>query len=159
MELWKFEHYWTSIYWVPNILCPQNSASAISPSQKWWPTILEIEISCSQWEGSACTYERSSFSLFERGNRDFFCFVPLFPMYSIKFWSSSQIPIVFPITPRFYAICFAQSSTPLDIIKKIKFKGAHLSLLCNKGFKEVLLLGACPNVPKELPMGLSIWLL
>jgi hypothetical protein len=24
----------------------------ISPGQKWWWTVLEIEISCGQWEGS-----------------------------------------------------------------------------------------------------------
>jgi len=28
---------------------------SISPGQKWRQTVLEIEISCSQWEGSACT--------------------------------------------------------------------------------------------------------
>jgi len=40
----------------------------ISPSQKWWQTVLEIEISCSQWEGAACTQSA------------------LFFFFSFKFW-------------------------------------------------------------------------
>jgi hypothetical protein len=73
-------------------LCPQISAYAISPGQKWWPTVLEIEISCSQWEGSTCTHERSSFFLLGGGGgiRDFFVLFLLFP-------SSSQcVPTVVP---------------------------------------------------------------
>ncbi len=33
------------------------------PSKKWWPTILEKEISCSQWEGSTCTHDGPMFFL------------------------------------------------------------------------------------------------
>ncbi len=32
---------------------------AISPGQKWWRTCLKINISCSQWESSACIHEGS----------------------------------------------------------------------------------------------------
>jgi hypothetical protein len=35
---------------------------ALAPGQKWWWIILEIEISCSQWEGSA--YTQSALILF-----------------------------------------------------------------------------------------------
>jgi hypothetical protein len=73
-------------------LCPQISAPVISPGQKWWLTVLEIEISCSQWEGSACTHERSIFFLFEGGvgKQGFFGFFPLFQM------CSHRVPKVFP---------------------------------------------------------------
>jgi hypothetical protein len=32
-----------------------SSNNIFSPGQKCWQTVLEIEISCSQWEGSVCT--------------------------------------------------------------------------------------------------------
>jgi len=38
------------------LLCPQITDPAISPGQKWWRTVLKIEISCSQWDGSACSH-------------------------------------------------------------------------------------------------------
>jgi hypothetical protein len=41
----------------------QISAPVISPCQKWWQTVLEIEISCSQWEASACTHDEPCFCL------------------------------------------------------------------------------------------------
>jgi hypothetical protein len=65
-------------------LCPQNSAPAISLGKKWWPTVLEVEISCNQWGGSACTHEQSSLFLFEWGGGEIgiFCFFHLFPMCS-----------------------------------------------------------------------------
>ncbi len=45
-------------------LYPQNFDPAISRGEKWWQTVLEGEFSCCQWEGSGCTHEQSSFSLF-----------------------------------------------------------------------------------------------
>jgi hypothetical protein len=53
----------------------------ISPGQKWWQTVLEIEISCSQWEASACTQRALIFYLlsFGRGDWGFFFIFPLFP--------------------------------------------------------------------------------
>jgi hypothetical protein len=39
------------ICWVPPPAC--NGGISSSPGWKWWQTILEIEISCSQWEGSS----------------------------------------------------------------------------------------------------------
>jgi len=63
------------------LLCPTVYAPAISPSQKWWPTVLEIEISCSQWEGSACySWWAQFFSLWELFFFFFFfCFLFLVP--------------------------------------------------------------------------------
>ncbi len=62
----------------------------ISPGQKWWWTVLEIEISCSQWEGSACTQSALiffSFKFWGGGRRTFsFSFVPnMFPWGYHKF--------------------------------------------------------------------------
>jgi hypothetical protein len=98
--------------------------------QKWWLTILETEISGSQWEGSACTHERSSF-FFLRGEG----FSKKFP-YSHqvpKGFSSSQRvpkcirPKMFSIASGFYdPIWFAQSSTYMNINWKGKSLGEHI---------------------------------
>ncbi len=51
----------------------------ISPSQKWWQIILEIEISCSQWEGSTSTHDGPWFFLSRGslgGGKFFFVFLP-----------------------------------------------------------------------------------
>jgi len=47
---------------------PHAFAFSISPGDKWWQTVLEIRISCNQWEGSACTHGVPKvFFLFWRG--------------------------------------------------------------------------------------------
>ncbi len=90
----------------------------ISPGQKWCQTILEIEISCSQWKGlnmhSKCLDFFSFMLWVEGGGRIFIkkSFVPtMFPSSSqcvpIRFPMCS--PRVFPIAPRYNPICFAQS--------------------------------------------------
>jgi hypothetical protein len=66
----------------------QFCAPAISPGQKWWLIVLEIKISCSQWKGSACTHEGSSFFLLGGGERDRDFFV--FSLVPNVFISSSQ---------------------------------------------------------------------
>jgi hypothetical protein len=106
---------------------------------------LEIEISCSQWEGSACTQSALIFFLSSfgwwwggggGGGGDFFnfYFVPnMFPS------SSHQVPNmcprfpmcspkVFPIAPCFNPICFAQSPPPLTYIGGPKREALHLSI-------------------------------
>jgi len=101
----RFIHNWviTDIQWMVRwwvlVHCgPQNSALAISLGTKWWrqwwQTVLEGEISCSEWEGSACHHEWSSFFLnFLRGwrEKDFFVFFPLFSM------CSHHVPRKFPM--------------------------------------------------------------
>jgi len=99
------------------------------PGQKWWQTVLEIEISCSQWEASACTQSASILFYF------FLCseHVPIrFPIASrfksvsmfyllsqcvpIEFPSSSQsVPQDVPEALHFYMIWFASSWTFLCI--------------------------------------------
>jgi len=67
---------------------------AISPGQKWWQTILKIKVSCSQWEGSACTHEAPSFFLWGGGveERDFL-FFPCSQSVPIVFsWDSQVVP-------------------------------------------------------------------
>jgi len=87
----------------------------ISLGQKWWSTVLEIEISCSQWEGSARTQSALIFFFWVLGWGEgrFFFFFPLFPTCSLQvpngFLSGSNkflrfpmcSPRVFPIAPRF----------------------------------------------------------
>jgi hypothetical protein len=75
----------------------------IIAGQKWWETVLEIEISCSQWEASACTQSALIFFIF-----------PLFPtcLYQVLIMFSRFpmcSPMVFSIAPHFPPICFAQS--------------------------------------------------
>ncbi len=94
---------WMVCWWVLVHCGPQNSALTIGIGKKWWrqwwQTVLEREISCSEWEGSACPHERSNFFLkFLRGwGRGFFFlfFSPFFPMCSPpvprKFPKCSQI--------------------------------------------------------------------
>ncbi len=95
---------------------------------------LEIEISCSQWEGSACTQSALIFFLLSfggrgRGERIFFIF-PLSPTCSIQV--SIRFPMcslkVFPIAPRFNPICFAQSPPLLTYIGGPKREALHLSI-------------------------------
>ncbi len=71
-------------------LCPQIVDPAISPGQKWWWKALEIEISCSQWEGSSCTHEWSSFFLLEKvGGEGIFVSPPCSSCVPIKFQKHS----------------------------------------------------------------------
>jgi hypothetical protein len=87
-------------------------AEAKNGDEQFW----NIEISCSQWEGSACTHDGPCFLLFEGvggGGLKKFPLVPnIFSPCSqrvLKF--SNAFPFMFPIPPGFYPIWFAQSST------------------------------------------------
>jgi len=121
-------------------------------------TVLEIEISCSQWEGSACTKCLDFFVVkFLRGGggvweRIFFIF-PLFLTCSfqvpIRFPMCS--PRVFPIAPHFNPICFAQSPPLLTYIGGLKGEALHLS-------KESSILGGLHRF-NFLLMGQSNWLI
>jgi len=78
----------------------ENSGLTISLSQMWWPTIFKIEISCDQWEGSACPHDGPYFFLKGWGVVGIFCFFSLFPM------CFHQVPLIFklflnafPLTP------------------------------------------------------------
>jgi hypothetical protein len=103
---------------------------------------LEIEISCSQWEGSAYTQSALIFLKIYFGwwgCGGFFSFflcsqhVPFkFSMgshqvlkMSLRFSMCSQR--VFPIAPRFNPICFAQSPPLLTYIGGLKGEALHLS--------------------------------
>ncbi len=115
-------------------LCAQNSAPAISPGQKWWLTVLEIEISCSQWEGSVCTQEWSSFFLLGEGGRAvIFCFFPCSHEVSKVFPDHSQfVPnSTWVLSPKF--------NSPVYKLKR--WKGAHLFLFCNRGPKRCFYWG------------------
>ncbi len=62
-------------YYVPKIL-----PLPVSLGQKWWPTVLEIEISCSQWDGQHALMIGPGFSFFGGGGAwgEFFFFSSLF---------------------------------------------------------------------------------
>jgi hypothetical protein len=137
-------------------LCPQISAYAISPGQKWWPTVLEIEISCSQWEGSTCTHERSSFFLLGGGGgiRDFFVLFLLFP-------SSSQcVPTVVPPRRSQQHLGFIPYSLPKFNSPVYKLKrwnpGVQICFNLQLGVQRGASIEGMPNVPKKLLMGQSL---
>jgi hypothetical protein len=117
---------------------------------------LEIEISCSQWEGSAGTQSAFFFSLsFGWGGEGIFFFFPLFLTCSL------QVPIrfprfpmcspgVFPIAPCFNPICFAQSPPLLTYIAGPKGEVLHLSIESSilgslHSFKFFLQWANCPK--------------
>jgi hypothetical protein len=127
-------------------LCPQITDPAIRPGQKWWWTVLEIKISCNQWEGSSCTHECSSFFLFEEvGGEGFLVFSPCSPCIPIKF--PKRCPQDVPNMVLSHMV--NQSSTPMYISRKGGQLGAHLFLLGNLGSKEVLLSAQCPISQKH----------
>jgi hypothetical protein len=76
---------------------PPVNNGGISPGQKWWRTVIEIEISCSQWEGSACT---QSFGWGGGGGgKDFFSFFLCSQHVPFKFpMGSHQFPNVFSLS-------------------------------------------------------------
>jgi hypothetical protein len=78
---------------------PTVCAPAISTRQKWWWIVLEIKVSCSQWDSPACTHDGPCFFLLGAGRGEFFCLSSMFPMCSQHFfimfpWGSSSSQIV-----------------------------------------------------------------
>ncbi len=71
-------------------LCPQIT----DLGQNWWSTVLKIEISCIQWQGSACTHDGPWFFLGggAGGSCFLFCFLvqslPLPLAFGQKWWST-----------------------------------------------------------------------
>jgi len=77
----------------------------ISLGEKWWQRVLEREISCSQWEGSAYTHEQFKKNSFG-GVAGQGLFFPWFSNCShqvLKVFPDA-FPTLFPIAPGFYAI-------------------------------------------------------
>jgi len=65
---WEAPHLTSAKPQVPTVY-----SGGISPGEKWWWTVLEREISCSQWEVSPCTHDGPGFFLFEWvGGEEFF---------------------------------------------------------------------------------------
>jgi hypothetical protein len=80
------------------ILCTTNCTFPISPCQKWWQTILEIKVSCSQWDGLEYTNEGPILTF--RGSKRYFFVYSLFPL------CSHHVPIRFSKLPS----CFSKHS-------------------------------------------------
>ncbi len=94
------------IYIVPKLpmyyVMSPNQRPYISTGQKWWWIVLEIEISCSQWKGSACIHDGPYFSLLWVRWGEFFLFFPCSQcvpnMFSSCFLEVLQVPKLFPNT-------------------------------------------------------------
>ncbi len=105
-------------------------AGGISPGQKWWQTLLEREISCSQWEGASMHPRCLPFSNCVVGG--FFFIFPWFPnVFSLSSFQvpngshlgsqyvpqfSNVLPNVFSIAPHFYRMCFGKCCHPFTCI-------------------------------------------
>jgi hypothetical protein len=97
-------------------------AQAKNGDEQFW----NIEISCSQWEGSACTQSALIFSFKFGGARGFlkFSFVPKHVPFKFPMGS----PRLFPIAPHFNPMGFAQSPPLLNYIGGPKEEALHLSI-------------------------------
>jgi hypothetical protein len=62
-----------SRYYVPKFL-----PLPLTQAKTWWQTVLQIEISCSQWEVPACTHDGPWFFLFGGGVGRVFFFLDLY---------------------------------------------------------------------------------
>ncbi len=93
------------LHWISGVFF----ASGISPCQKWWWSLLEREISCSQWEGPSMHSRRLVFFLFMfwgggGGGKIFFHFSRLLNVFALCFF---QVPNGFPIfSPTFSPYLF-----------------------------------------------------
>ncbi len=91
--------------WYLRRLCPTLCDPAISPGQ----TVLKTRVSCSQWEGSACTHEGSSFFSFCRVRIlcfFFYCSHDVLMGFPKASPCSQVVPQDIPIAPQFYPIWF-----------------------------------------------------
>jgi hypothetical protein len=124
---------------------------------------FEKKNACSQWEGSACTHDQSSFFLFERGGRERgnFCFFSLFPMCSHQVLRvfPNTLPNMFPIAPQLYYVWFCPKFNTHVYKLKMRNLGEHICLYFTIGGQKRCFYWGMPNVPKTLLMGQTIWLL
>ncbi len=103
--------------------CP-SPRRTISPGQKWWWTVLGVEILCSQWEGLACTHDGPCFFILGVGwgaAELFLVFSPCSQCVPLRFLK--LFPKALSIAPQFYTIWFAQSSTVIYINWKVAYWG------------------------------------
>jgi hypothetical protein len=123
----------------------QNSALTIS--QKWWLTVLKIEISCSSMGRLSMHAWTIQFFSFWRGggNKNFFV---VFPCSQ----GVLRCPKMFPIAPEFYPIWFAQSSTPMYIIYKGEIQECTFVSILQLGVQRGASIGGMPNVSQKSGM-------
>jgi len=87
-------------------------AWGVNPCQKWWWSLLEREISCSQWEGPNMHSKRLVFFPFMfwgvgGGEERFFFIFPDFPM------CSHYVPFKFPMGSQYFPQHFFHTSSLL----------------------------------------------
>jgi len=121
-NVWKTGQLFLKIKCAPTLNRWVFFARAVSSCQKWWPSLLGREISCSQWEGpsmhSRCLAFFSFYVLGRGGGGErFFSFFPASQCVRTMFLSSSQwVPNIFPnifsIPPHFYPICLGKWCPP-----------------------------------------------
>jgi len=66
---------------------PSSEEGGISPGEKWWQTVLETKVACSQWKAQHALMRCPIFFFLRRGEGFFFCFFPC----------SHLVPYVFPL--------------------------------------------------------------
>ncbi len=162
--------YLTQLINMNHTLCPQNSAPTISPGQKWWPTFLEIEVSCTQWEGSTCAHhDGPSFFLLGWGGWSFIFlgFLPCSQCVLIMFSQGSLSSQVVLQKVHNHTSILSHMVCPKFNSHVYKLKGklrvSIFAFTLQLGSKEVLLLSPkrcfyweVHNAPRKLVMGQSM---
>ncbi len=139
-------------------LSPQNSAPAISLSQKWWPRVLEIpkKFHAVNEKAERAPQGIQFFSFWGGVGWDYF--FPLVPnaflMCSHHFRMGSLsgfqrvlqiprlLPKTFPIAPRICPYGLPKSNSHVYKLKRWAIWGPHLFLVCNCGQKRCFFLGS-----------------
>ncbi len=144
-------------------LCPQNSAPAITPGQKWWQTVLEIEISyVANGKAQHALMKGVVFSCWGWGGRDFFCFSPCSQCVSNMFSSCSPRSRVVPqdvpnsTSILSHIVCPKFNSHVYEL--KSYVVGEYICFyFTNVGPKRCVHWGV-HTIPRKLLMGQWMWL-
>jgi hypothetical protein len=126
------------------------------------PTVVKIKISCSQWEGSSCTYEWSPI-LFVWEN-EFLGFFPCSQSVLIMFpWDSQRSQdVALPIKPQIYPIWFFCPKFNSRVYKLNRWAieehiCSYIGSAGGGGVQRGASIGECPIFPKKLVVGQWKW--
>ncbi len=130
-----------------------------SPGRKWWQTVLERNVPCSQWKAQYGLMSSPVFFFLGGRNFYFFSLVPImFPMCSHEV---PQFPKLFPqnvlnsTSALSHMVC-PKFNSHVYKLKKVDHR-EHISIYFALGGPKSCIYWGIPNVRKKLVMGQSIW--